>query len=604
MGKSFDVASHKKSSARFDSHALIYDKHKDFYYKPFWNGDSLYVIEFRLDKGDTVHKRVEQVSYIVGSGQHTNSHIMNKNGYLTQLPMTFYTQKGTWDLPPGFENGASSRFDRKIELECISCHNGYPKMVEGSENKYDYVASGIDCERCHGPGEKHVQEKTAAHLVDVSKEIDYSIVNPAKLPVALQLDVCQRCHIQGNAVVNEGKSFFDFKPGMHLSDVMNVFMPLYKGQENEHIMASHVERMKMSQCFIQTSSKVESNPAFKDQLKPYENAMTCVTCHNPHLSVKVTNGDVFKNACKKCHAGNEHALSTIVCTESMEKRSVVGDNCITCHMPKNSTIDIPHVSVTDHFIRKPIPKNEVQQIKEFIGLACINNPGASAVTKGIAYLNYYEKFNNNKAWLDSAKHYIPDNSSQEITKNIRPLVRWAYLKNDFAKVIEYVKQAGNISGALNTTSFSNEDAWTCYRIGESFNSTMNSQRAYDFFNRAVKLEPYNLEFRNKLGNVLLDLGKTENAEEQFEFIIKENPTYPPAYCNLGFIRLSIQHDFNAAEQLYNKALALDPDYERALLNKAALYILTNKKEQAKKLLQTVLKKNPGSGEAKEALKHI
>jgi hypothetical protein len=63
-------------------------------------------------------------------------------------------------------------------------------------------------------------------------------VNPAKLPVALQLDVCQRCHIQGNAVLAEGKSFFDFRPGMPLSDVMNVFMPVYKGQEDEHIMAS------------------------------------------------------------------------------------------------------------------------------------------------------------------------------------------------------------------------------------------------------------------------------------------------------------------------------------------------------------------------------
>src|SRR5947209_6261414 len=36
MGKSFDFASHRKSSAKFDSHALIYDKYKDFYYTPFW----------------------------------------------------------------------------------------------------------------------------------------------------------------------------------------------------------------------------------------------------------------------------------------------------------------------------------------------------------------------------------------------------------------------------------------------------------------------------------------------------------------------------------------------------------------------------------------
>jgi len=56
-----------------------------------------------------------------------------------------------------------------------------------------------------------------------------------------------------------------------------------------------------------------------------------------------------------------------------------------------------------------------------------------------------------------------------------------------------------------------------------------------------------------------------------------------------------------AEQLYNKALSLDPDYERALLNEAALYIITDRKALAKKILYRVLKKNPENKEAKQAL---
>ncbi|MBK7964483.1 MAG: hypothetical protein IPK10_03695 [Bacteroidetes bacterium] len=88
-------------------------------------------------------------------------------------------------------------------------------------------------------------------LIDTSKYIDYSIVNPSKLPIDLQFDLCQRCHIQGNVVLNEGKSFFDFKPGMKLSEVMNVFMPVYKDNEEQHIMASHAERLKLSKCFWQ-----------------------------------------------------------------------------------------------------------------------------------------------------------------------------------------------------------------------------------------------------------------------------------------------------------------------------------------------------------------
>ncbi len=31
----------------------------------------------------------------------------------------------------------------------------------------------------------------------------------------------------------------------------------------------------------------------------------------------------------------------------------VGDNCVNCHMPLKGAKDIPHVSIHDHYIRKP-----------------------------------------------------------------------------------------------------------------------------------------------------------------------------------------------------------------------------------------------------------
>ena len=357
MGMSFDVASRKKSSAIFSDHDVIYDKFRDLYYHPHWENDSLVITEFRLLKKDTVYERKERISWIVGSGQHTNSHLMNVNGYVYLVPATFYTQKGEWDLPPGFENGFNSRFSRMIGLECMTCHNAYPKFIEGSENKYSFVANGIDCERCHGPGGAHVRDKLAGKIVDVKNEIDYSIVNPAKLPVSLQLDICQRCHIQGNAVVNEGRSFLDFRPGMHLSDVMNVYMPVYKGNKDSHIMASHVERLKMSKCFITSAKISEQLNKVHPSLTPYKNAMTCVTCHDPHVSVRNTESSVFNDKCKMCHSPShdnpkiEHAIvSKIVCSENIKERLKSGDNCVGCHMPRNGTIDIPHVRIHDHRI--------------------------------------------------------------------------------------------------------------------------------------------------------------------------------------------------------------------------------------------------------------
>ncbi|NBW64858.1 pilus assembly protein TadD, partial [bacterium] len=171
----------------------MYDTALDYYYKPYWDKDSLYVLEFRKEGKDTVHKRLQKIDYVVGSGQHTNSHIFSVNGYLYQAPITFYTQKHRWDLAPGFEKGANSRFGRLIQLECMSCHNGYPDFVKGSENKFNNVPKGIDCERCHGPGSLHVFDRQNNKPFDTSKGPDYTIVNPRRLPTELQNNVCQRC---------------------------------------------------------------------------------------------------------------------------------------------------------------------------------------------------------------------------------------------------------------------------------------------------------------------------------------------------------------------------------------------------------------------------
>ena len=384
-------------------------------------------MEFRLKEKDTIYKRIEKVDYIVGSGQHTNSHIFNTNGYLHQMPMTYYTQKGQWDLPPGFENGFNTRFSRKIGLECMSCHNSLPDFVEGSENKFNALPEGVSCERCHGPGSIHVQQRSTGSKVDTSQYIDYSIVNPGKLQIDKQFDVCQRCHLQGNSVLKEGKSFFDFRPGMKLSDIMTTFLPRYKDADDKFIMASHADRLKQSKCFVNSFKLADST-----SLRPYKNALTCVTCHNPHVSVKVTGKEIFNNACKNCHNTN---TKNGLCSEKENVRTLVQDNCVSCHMPRSGAIDIPHVSVHDHYIRKPMKKVEIEKVKEFIGLCAINEKNPSRAVKAKAYIQQYDRFDYNPIFLDSAKFYLSDKSTKDIQENFESLIHLYFIKLDYFWVI-------------------------------------------------------------------------------------------------------------------------------------------------------------------------
>src|SRR5207302_1419275 len=129
-------------------------------------------------------------------------------------------------------------------------------------------------------------------------------------------------------------------------------------------------------------------------------------------------------------------------------------DCVTCHMPKNSTIDIPHVITTDHFIRVPVKENEVKKIKEFVTLVCINKPNADAKSRGEAFLNYFEKFESNPASLDSAKRYFKDATNDDVKNNFKDLIHWSYLKNDFAQTVSYTERMTDALSILTKKSYS------------------------------------------------------------------------------------------------------------------------------------------------------
>ncbi len=603
MGRSFGPATRDRSSALFTPSSVISDTSGGFYYHPFWKDDTLLVQEFSLDGRDTSFHRLVSIDYIVGSGQHTNSHIRNVNGYLFQAPLTYYTQQGKWDLPPGFESGFNSRFSRKIEMECLSCHNAMPEKVPGSENKYALVPNGIDCERCHGPGSLHVAQKRAGIYVDTSRYIDFSIVNPAKLPVDLQMDVCQRCHIQGNAVLNEGKSFEDFKPGMRLSDVMNVFMPVFNGDPDAHIMASHAERLKMSKCFQGSSEKSPGGDA--ENLRPHANTLTCITCHNPHVSVKQTENAVFNAACMKCHtSGKTAGLAESDCRAPASQRLEVKDNCVSCHMPSGATLDIPHVSSTDHFIRKPLSIKEAEQIRQFAGLICINNPVTDDMTMAKAWISYYEKFQPDPVFLDSALAYLTKNESISKSKNYKALVHLYFLKSDYRKVTDLTVEVWGRGGFRGLKGKDNSDAWTSYRVGQSYEHKNELSEALGYYRQACELAPYQPDFRNKLASLQHDIRMVKEAIENFNIILNENPEYIAAYTNLGFIFLSEYRDTEKAAVMYDKALSLDPYNQQALLNKAGLLIYLGRNKEATAVVKRILRRYPDNKEAKEILQRM
>ena len=519
MGKSFHFATKEHSALTGTEMPIIKDTIKNLSYKPFWKNDSLYLKEFRIKGKDTTHQLIKKVNYKIGSGQHTNSHLFEINGYLHQMPYTYYTQNKIADLPPGFENGNNTRFSREIGLECMSCHNAYPDHVDGSLNQYEAIPSGIDCERCHGPGEVHVKQKLAGNIIDTSKYIDYSIVNPKRLPLDLQFDVCQRCHLQGTAVLANGKTFTDFKPGKHLNEVMDVYLPKYENEES-FIMASHVERLKQSACF-----------------KTAE--ITCITCHDPHNSVNNVSTAYFDNKCMQCHSD---------CKDEQTQ------NCTSCHMPKSTTTDIQHVSISDHKIS--IPSSIKKKKGKFLGLFAINNDFPTNLSKAKAYLKRFESFEQNPIYLDSALFYL-----NQTAIDFPAYIQYFYLKNDANGLVNFV-----MSNTIDSLMYNNSDLGLAYsRMAEMFalkDLTLDAKRYYD---KSIYLMPFVIDYKLKLGAFLIDNKQIKAAKVIFETALALNPTHKEIHLNLGYIFI-LQQKFILADLYLKQAIALDPDYILAYEN--------------------------------------
>lgn len=586
MGQSLGQADSTKSIAQLQGHQILYDSLRDLGYRPYWQNNSLYLEEFRLQNGDTSYSRREKIDYVIGSGQHTNSHLILRNGYLTQAPFTWYSQEQRLDWPPGFEKGNNSRFQRPIGLECMSCHNAMPEaFVPGSSHKFTAVPEGIDCERCHGPGEAHVQKIQAGNITDTGAQIDPSIVNPSKLPSELQFELCQRCHLQGNSVLKSGESFLDFRPGMELNEVMEVYLPRYSNREDKFIMASHVDRFKKSACFQESA-----------------NSFNCITCHNPHKSVDITPSAHFNAKCQSCH----QEAPRHDCTAPIDSLKAAQFNCVECHMPSSTATDIPHVTVHDHYIRKPEP-SKAQKLaeSEFLGLYAVNNASPSARSKTLAYLQHYERFSGGEAYLlDSARHFLtkvrPSHPDRIFLK-----VYILYLEEKYDQLVRYVQRKGAMAilDSLDEESLDNRDAWTAYRIGQAWGAQQEYGIAQEFYQKAVELAPLVVDFRNKLAGALVRQKQWPSAAQHYDSILMEKNWHKEALSNRGYLYLR-QGNYQQADSLLQRCTSLHPDYLMAWLNQARSALRQDKQTQALQALEEVLRIEPDHQAAQQLVNRL
>jgi hypothetical protein len=267
----------------------------------------------------------------IGSGTRGRSYLSVEGGTVWQSPLSWYSSAAKWDLSPGFDLGSGGR--RAIVPECLFCHADRVEPVPKAVNRYREplfaIQAAIGCERCHGPGELHVAERTAGKA---DAKVDTSIVNPKHLSNALQMSICAQCHLQGEErVTRRGRSASEFRPGLPFEEFVSVFVR-HPDIVDMSRSVGQFEQLGVSKCTTADGGRI-----------------LCTSCHDPHKVPAASEKDRhYRAKCQTCH-------ETKPCKAPAPERAAKADNCTACHMPKAGSTNIAHTSVTDHRIqRRPV----------------------------------------------------------------------------------------------------------------------------------------------------------------------------------------------------------------------------------------------------------
>jgi predicted CXXCH cytochrome family protein len=506
------------------------------YYQMQRRGKQVFQRRYELDaKGRQVNVFEQEVTYAIGSGNHARTYLhRSESGELNELPVTWYTQEKRWDMSPGFDNANPADFTRLVDDRCLFCHNAYP-AANGS------LAQGIDCQRCHGPGSRHLELAASGNAA--GQDIRAAIVNPARLSSERQMDVCMQCHLETTStdlpsmLRRFDRAVNSFRPGEALTSYVVQFDEAPgTGRPEKFEIVNQAYRLRRSACFLKSAGK-----------------LTCTSCHNPHQAARGESAvRGYRKVCVGCHprvTGPAHP-------------GLQDSNCVTCHMPAQRTEDAVHVVMTDHFIqRRPASADRTRL-----------SPENGVHAKGTPALYYPAQLPAEERDLYLGVALVTNAAAR--AQGIQMLEHQLNAKTP-AKALAVLGEGylaeGNASGAI--TMFRQalaKDAGLAkarYNLAEALAASGQIDEAVAEYNEAIRTQPGLAETEYALGNVLVKAGKPSDAVEHYRNAIRSRPTYPEAHNNLGNL-YSEQRNLEKAEEELTEALRIDPGFAEAHNNLA------------------------------------
>ena len=623
MGRSFARIGEAAALEDYQGKNTYYHKASDRYYTMYRKDGKFFQRRHQIGfDGKEANVVEKEINFVLGSGNHSRSYLhQGPDGRLSELPVGWYAEnQGYWAMNPGYDRPDQEDFRRQITYQCMFCHNGYPQIEVGADAAgtapvfRGSLPSGIDCQRCHGPGRAHIQ------AMQTGKTPEGTIVNPARLSRERQLELCMQCHLETtsfrlpSAITRYTRGIFSYRPGEPLADYSLHFDQSPKsGHDDKFEIAHAAYRLRQSVCFQ------KSNPS-----------LLCTTCHNPH---DIPRGEAaarhYTAVCLRCHADVVQKLVA-------SRRHTASQDCTGCHMPKRRTDDVVHVVMTDHYIqrRKPArdllaplaekmetddnsyrgrvdlyyPANLQDSAQQELYLAVAQVRQGANLTEGTAQLEAaIQKHHPAEAefYFELAEAYRKSGKPEKAIDMFEQTIR---RKPDFWPAVQglgaTLARSGRLPQAretlLKASAMMPENAAVLNDLGLVYIGTGETREAVDVLQKASQIDPDYPDTFNNLGGALLRLGDRAGAEAAYRSALQAQPDFAEAHRNLANL-LAGGGDFAEAQYHFRKAVQSNPNDATAHYEYGLALAQREQFREAKEQFQAASKAEPNLAEAHNAL---
>ena len=628
MARSFSRLIPEATVADFERNNTYYHPASDRHYRMFRQGDRYYMERIQLGPdGEAINEVTKRIDYVLGSGYKARTYLSrNSQGELAQLPVAWYSDGGGfWAMNPGYDRPDHDGFSRRVKFDCMFCHNSYFEVGPGGDGfdadpvYGDELPEGIDCQRCHGPGEFHMQALARGAS---DSEIRDSIVNPARLAPDRRLEICYQCHLQSTsfrlpyASQRPHRGILSYRPGQPLSDyILHFDHPPGEEYDDKFEIAHAAYRLQKSRCFQESAGN-----------------LTCSSCHDPHRHLAQDEAHYIAK-CLECHQAPPRGLPD-------DRRHRTLSDCLDCHMPQRRTDDVIHVIMTDHFIRSNQPEGDLLAPRTEI----VESPDNSYQGEVVLYyppelpetpenaldlaVAQVEAGTNLEDGLPRLRHAV--DAHQPVSHHYYFELAEAYFKaGDLEEALVWWKEtlrrkpdflpalrnygkelakSGEFGQGIEilqrVLAIRAGDPRALYDMALAYFLSGSSVRGMNTLKRALMADPEDPQAHNLLATQLYAAGDASGAEQEFRQAIRWNPRHAAAHANLASL-LAAQGRLDHSEGHFEKAVQFGPDYGKGLLD-YGIFLADHRKRfgQAITHLRAAVQLDPGSVPARVGLGYV